>query len=309
MCTANAHPPATATGKEGILLERKLPENICRIGRTDTLQKIYAEDYVISFLKEILKDMERAAPGRAMLLLFYGDGFERDGVQYYFLDGMAVRTGTAAKELRREEQLYFDRIRRRFFPDKKGIGWYYLTPGRTTIPEIFRNLREQHFSDIQGYYIYYEKNAAMEEYLLHYHQAEKAPAPFSDKVKKKVSKAKESRLPDGKVKGRSEPETGKPVRRRRRRMDKPDRDLVASSASMTVVRVMNAVSLCVLIICCIIAVTTLNQYDKMKRLEQTVICLEESLKDYHDGGGERVMKEESLREQDRGLQDELQTDR
>ena len=309
MCTANAHPPATAAGKEGILLERKIPENICRIGRTDTLQRIYVEDYVISFLKEILKDMEHAAAGKAMLLLFYGDGFEKDGVQFFFLSGMAVRAGAGGKGFHREEQRYFDRIRRRFFPDKKGIGWYYLTPGRTTIPEIFRNLREQHFSDVQGYYIYYEKNTAMEEYLLHYHQAEKAPMPFSDKVKKKAGKAKESKLPDGKLKESGGAENGKPVKRRRRRMDKPGEDLIASSASMTVVKVMNAVSLCVLIICCIIAVTTLNQYDKMKRLEQTVICLEESLKDYQDGVEERAMKVESLMEQDYSLQDDLQTDR
>ena len=72
MCTANAHPPVTAAGREGILLERRIPENICRIGRTDTLQRIYAEDYVISFLKEILKDMEHAAAGKAMLLLSGG---------------------------------------------------------------------------------------------------------------------------------------------------------------------------------------------------------------------------------------------
>lgn len=243
------------------MLERKIPENICRIGRTDTLQKIYAEDYVISFLKEILKDMEHAAAGRAMLLLFYGEGFERDGEQFFFLDGLAVHAGTGKRGFHREEQIYFDRIGRRFFPNKKGIGWYCLTPGRTTIPEIFRNLHKQQFSGIQGYYIYYEKNAAMEEYLLHYHQAEKAPAPFADKdnTNKKV--------------------TGKPVKRRRRRADKPDSDLMTPPYSIAAVRIMNAVSLCVLIICCIIAVTTLNQYDKMKRLEQTVICLEESLRE------------------------------
>ena len=291
MCTANAHPSATAAGREGILLERKIPENICRIGRTDTLQKIYVEDYVISFLKEIVKDAEHAAADKAMLLLFYGEGFERNGEQFFFLDGLAVHAGTGKKGFHREEQIYFDRIGRRFFPDKKGIGWYCLLPGRTTIPEIFRNLHEQQFSEIQGYYIYYEKNTAMEEYLLHYHQAEKAPAPFFDKnsVKKKVTK--------------------KPVKKRRRRTDKPENDTMVPPYSVVAVRVMNAVSLCVLIICCIIAVTTLNQYDKMKRLEQTVICLEESLKDYHDGAGEPVMKEESMREQDHGAQNELPSDR
>ncbi len=309
MCTANAHPPATAAGKEGILLERKIPENICRIGRTDTLQRIYVEDYVISFLKEILKDMEHAAAGKAMLLLFYGEGFERDGVQFFFLDGMAVRAGAGGKGFHREEQIYFDRIRRRFFPDRKAIGWYCLTPGRTTIPEIFRNLREQQLAGIQGYYIYYEKNAAMEEYLLDYHQAEKVQVLLSDKVKKKVIKSEESKLPDGKSKESNQQATGKPVKRRKRRTDKPDDNLMTLSASIVAVRIMNAVSLCVLIICCIIAVTTLNQYDKMKRLEQTVICLEESLKDYHDGAGEPVMKEESMREQDHGAQNELPSDR
>ena len=99
-------------------------------------------------------------------------------------------------------------------------------------------------------------------------------------------------MTDGKGKENSGPVTGKPVKRRRRKTDKPDSGLIVPSYSVTAVRIMNAVSLCVLIICCIIAVTTLNQYDKMKRLEQTVICLEES-----------------MREQDEGVQEELQPDR
>ena len=48
---------------------------------------------------------------------------------------------------------------------------------------------------------------------------------------------------------------------------------------MMAVQVLNMVSLCILIICCIIAVTTLNQYDKMKQLEETVTCLEISMEE------------------------------
>ncbi len=50
-------------------------------------------------------------------------------------------------------------------------------------------------------------------------------------------------------------------------------------APMMAVQVLNMVSLCILIICCIIAVTTLNQYDKMKQLEETVTCLEISMEE------------------------------
>ena len=48
---------------------------------------------------------------------------------------------------------------------------------------------------------------------------------------------------------------------------------------MLAVQVLNMVSLCILIICCIIAVTTLNQYDKMKQLEETVTYLETSIEE------------------------------
>ena len=50
-------------------------------------------------------------------------------------------------------------------------------------------------------------------------------------------------------------------------------------APIAAVQVLNMVSLCILIICCIIAVTTLNQYDKMKQLEETVTYLEASMEE------------------------------
>ena len=45
------------------------------------------------------------------------------------------------------------------------------------------------------------------------------------------------------------------------------------------VQILNMISLCILIICCIIAVTTLNQYDKMRQLEETVTYLEISMEE------------------------------
>ena len=45
------------------------------------------------------------------------------------------------------------------------------------------------------------------------------------------------------------------------------------------IQILNMVSLGILIICSIIAVSTLNQYDKMKQLEKTVTYLEISMEE------------------------------
>lgn len=257
-------------------MENSLPKNMCQIGKTDCFRKIFVEDYVISFLKELLQGPEVGA----RLLAFYGDGFEENGTQFFLLKGMAVlpgkeegealwEKGARAGMLGKWEREYFSRIWRKYFSQWQAIGWYLLERKETDIVEIFSGMREQQLQDIRGYYIYYEKNEAMEEYLIHWHEErqetalQKRGGVKAEGKSRRLIKAEE---PGG-----------------RKRALQETKKLPAKSFHMgkrfpvLAIQILNGISLMILILCSLIALTTINQYDKMKELEATVIYLEETL--------------------------------
>ena len=121
------------------------------------------------------------------------------------------------------------------------------------ILQVLQNICEQNFKDIKGYYIYFEKNSAMEEYISHC--SIKSDTNVIGEARKRDNKniASGNKKSINIIKGKLSP--------------------------VMAMQVLNMVSLGILIICCIIAVTTLNQYDKMKQLEETVNYLEISMEE------------------------------
>lgn len=218
-------------------MKEKLPQNICLVGKAEEDRKIFVEEYVISYLQKIASNEKEP-----QIVVFFGDGYEREGIKYYFLNGVAAHKASG-EILKKTDEFYFQTVGRQYFPQSKGIGWYYMDKGYSEMVKILQNMQEQDFASIKGYYMYFEKNCAMEEYFANLSTKEKSDTSI---IKKR---------PIQKLKGKKGP------------------------VPMLAVQVLNMVSLCILIICCIIAVTTLNQYDKMKQLEETVTYLETSIEE------------------------------
>lgn len=219
-------------------MAEKLPKNMCCVGRVECNKKVFVEEYVVSFLKEVVK--KESEP---QMIVFYGDGFEKDGCKYFFLKGAAGHKASG-EVFGKIDEIFFQTVGKKYFSEWKGIGWY-RTRGRNEckdVLQILRNIHEQDFGDINGYYIYFEKNMAMEDYLL---QCRKKNDTDVTSVKRE-----------------------KNVLHKKRKI-----------SPIIAMQILNMISLCILIICCIIAVTTLNQYDKMKHLERTVNYLEISMEE------------------------------
>lgn len=231
-------------------MEAKLPKSICLVGEAEEGRKVLVEEYVVSFLQEMMKQSKGPH-----MIVFFGDGFEKKGVRHYLIKGAAAHR-TSGEGMKKMDEFYFRTIGRQYFPAMKGIGWYYMEEGEKEILEILAHMCEQDLSGIKGYYFFFEKNEAMEDYLLHRRRMEQNGLDVIDGGGKKELTGKKS---DARAKGQK-------LNPRR-------------PAPMAAVQVLNMVSLCILIICCIIAVTTLNQYDKMKQLEETVTYLESSMEE------------------------------
>lgn len=233
-------------------MEQRLPENICCIGKIDHHKKVFVEQYVAAFLLDMTDEEEGA-----QMVVLYGDGYEKDGCRYYFLKGAASHKANGEK-FGKMDEFYFQNIGKKYFPACKGIGWYYREgkERKKDVLDILRSMREQDFEHLNGYYIYYEKNPEMEEYIINQEALRKKDHFEKNNIRKE--------------------QKGKNVGIEKQKCDRSKKN---RTLPLKAIQILNMVSLCILIICCIIAVTTINQYDKMKHLEKTVNYLEMSMEE------------------------------
>ena len=139
----------------------ELPKNITQIGEVGRDCKIYVEDYVVSYMKQL----NRAAQDKDMAVALYGKREEENGVVYYFVYG-AGKLDFLQREVRHLSQAQrqeIDRLRKRYFPELTFTG-YRLLDG--DMIEGFHICEQDICRYISGYAQFYEKNDAMLAYML-----------------------------------------------------------------------------------------------------------------------------------------------
>lgn len=175
----------------------QLPKNIRQIGDCKGKQKIYLEDYVYTYLKKLSAD---PSSGKAAILL--GQYNWADGTAYFFLRGALEITSmeVSADSLKFDEQVWKevgDTIEK-YFRDQNILGWFLSLPGdMEENDERILKIHLNHFGGndkvlfrmepsekeeafytydngalkkLDGFYIYYEKNEAMQNYMVDHNQ-------------------------------------------------------------------------------------------------------------------------------------------
>jgi LysM repeat protein len=169
----------------------KTPKNIKQIGDGNTTKKIYIEDYVMNFIKQAPKDPDDIKYG-----ILLGEVKKGSGNTYIFISG-----GLAVKETMEQSIIFngeiwtglYEEIRH-YFNDLQIVGWFATYPfndnanfptirkvhldnfagndkvffgfDRTENEEAFYLYEAGILSKHETYYIYYERNEAMQEYLI-----------------------------------------------------------------------------------------------------------------------------------------------
>ncbi|MCU6732356.1 LysM peptidoglycan-binding domain-containing protein [Diplocloster agilis] len=176
----------------------RLPKNVRQIGVIDDKKKIYVEDYVITYLNQ-LADTEDAESKTAVLL---GEAKRQEGCQYLFINS-AIEAEHVEKDeegIRFTEDTWtgiYETIKK-FFDNREIVGWYRSMPGfALEAGEDILSAHTKNFAGNQkvffmreplekedafffyengqlvkqhGYYIYYEKNEPMQEYMIYKHE-------------------------------------------------------------------------------------------------------------------------------------------
>ncbi len=166
----------------------QLPKNITQIGETNPHCKIYVEDYVISYIKQL----NRYACDKELAVALYGVRKEEAGVTYLFFYG-ACKMNFLQRECRHLSQAVqqeAEKQRKRYFPEYIFLG-YRLLNGEMV--EGFHVCEQGVCRYIEGYAQFYEKNDSMLAYMVDERQGEAKPEEFNQEKYDMVRKRQEER--------------------------------------------------------------------------------------------------------------------
>ena len=252
-----------------------LPKNVRQIGEPEDNRKIYIEDYVITYLKKIAK--ETALNSRAAILL--GNADWMDGIPYLF-----IRSAVALKDLRvyGDGIPFTDEVWaeiygaiKEYFSAQDVLGWFLSIPGypmdldpglvKTHInhfggvdkvlmvaepsdgEEDFFAYENGRLSRQRGYYIFYERNEAMQRYMVETGDGEsiEVKEEFEDRATRSF-----------------------------RTLVQEKKDLSGQKRVMTF---LYTASTFLVMVVLVIGITLINNYEKMEGLEMALTEISQSL--------------------------------
>jgi LysM repeat protein len=165
----------------------ELPKNITQIGEIGGDCRVYVEDYVVSYMKQL----NRAAQDKEMAAALYGRCEVENGVTYYFVYG-ACKLDFLQRETRHLSQAQrqeAERLRRKYFPELTFLGYRILNG---EMIEGFHICEQDICRYIAGYAQFYEKNDAMLAYMLDVRE-ETEPEQVNQEKYEEVKKRQEQR--------------------------------------------------------------------------------------------------------------------
>ena len=185
--------PDIQEGEEGFCL----PRNIRQIGVAGEKYKIYMEDYVYTFLIRLARTEENQEVQKGRVAVLIGEIKWKTGTAYLFIRGAVMAedmeaavdhvdfSGQVWKQIHEDQKKYFE--------DQEIVGWFFSQPRISMeATELLEKVHLKHFGGekvlmlmepqesedaffryenntmirLEGYYLYYEKNICMQNYMV-----------------------------------------------------------------------------------------------------------------------------------------------
>lgn len=174
-----------------------LPKNIRQIGLIRDDYKIYMEDYVYTFLVRLARAEEKSGEQKCKVAVLTGETKWQAGVAYLFVKGavMAEKMEAAPDHIDFSDEVWkkIHEDQKKYFEDQEIIGWFYSQPQISIeMTELLSKVHLKYFGGekvlmlmepqeredaffryennsmvrLGGYYLYYEKNPYMQNYML-----------------------------------------------------------------------------------------------------------------------------------------------
>ena len=250
------------TDTNNVQVTFKMPKNVRQVGKSNTFKKIYVEDYVMTYMKQLTGG---DFSGYKIAVLT-GQCIKAENCRNIFISGAVQVNGFDTEEeiIFTNEvwtQIYEDI--KKYFVEAEIVGWFlggpgYLLEEQDKIHKIhvdnfagqdkvlltYDNMeREEAFfcyennrlTKQEGYYIYYEKNEEMQTYMINSKNGHSIEEEYEDKVSKEIRTVLQNKKP-------------------------PEED-------KNVTRLMYAAGTLLAVIILVVAAAILNNYDQMKSMQ------------------------------------------
>lgn len=179
---------------EVIYMKKQLPKNVRQIGNVSDSSKIYIEDYVDTFFNQLCEKTDHAIKGAFLV----GEMTQEKGEDYIYIYGAIQMkdVGQKGKDIFISDNTWKKgcEMCKRYFGDGEILGWFLATEGQAF--EVNHNTLKVHqkffpreksvfaiketrekdekyyiykyreLMESAGHYVYYEKNAEMQEYMI-----------------------------------------------------------------------------------------------------------------------------------------------
>jgi len=264
----------------------KMPKNIRQIGKSNTQKKIYVEDYVMTFVKQ-LAGGEYSGCKAAVLV---GQSIKLENCRNIFVSG-----AVEVKNIDTEAGVFFDNDIwnsiyediKKYFTDVEIVGWVLGGPGYLLEDEdkllkihidnfagqdkillLYDSVeKEESFYSFdngrlykqEGYYIYYEKNEEMQTYMIEHRNEQSTEASYDDKVSREIRTVLQNKKP-------------------------------MEDDNKSVTRLMYAAGTLLAVIILVVGAAILNNYDQMKSMRDTMENLSRNMDEIMEVMGGRGLK-------------------
>ena len=251
----------------------KIPKNIRQVGNMGSRNRVvYVEDYVMTYIKQ-LSDKEHSGCRIAVLLGYYVR--TEEGKNIFIKGAVEMMNSDFGSGITFSDEGWtsiYENIKR-YFSDVEIVGWSLIGPEFfIESGEKIRKIHIENFSGpdkvflkmdsmekeeafyinennqlvkLNGYYIYYEKNEEMQNYMVENKEVVSEEKNYTDHTTKKIRNVIQEK-----------------------KEIKDDRSII---------RLLYAASTLLAIIVLVIAATMLDNYDKMKSMETALTTISKSL--------------------------------
>ena len=256
-------------------MEKQFPKNVRQIGNVSDEPKIYVEDYVDTYVNQ----MKGRYADHPLGIALAGEIMIQDGQPVVYISG-AVRMKEVAGDgvdivLSEETIRQVEEDRKRYFPSEEIVGWCLIEDGKpmgrhreiskihtryfskdqsifiwkdaADGEEVFYAFKYGELMQMGGHYIYYEKNPAMQNYMI--------------STRKKIGVT-----PSEVVEDRAAKDFRSAVRER-----------MESKTERQSSRFVYAASILLVVVVLAIGISTLNNYDKMEAVQTSLETLTRSV--------------------------------
>ena len=166
----------------------ELPKNITQIGEADKHCRIYVEDYVVSYIKQ----MNGMAQNKDIAIALYGRRTAEDGVTYLFAYGSAKLNflQKSVRHLSQAQEQEIEKLRKKYFSEMVFLGYQILNG---EMVEGFQVCEQEICRYVEGYAQFYEKNDSMLAYMLENRGEEAEPEKVDQEKYEVVKRRQEER--------------------------------------------------------------------------------------------------------------------